>query len=608
MATSRAPAPRPGALFVTRLRRRCVVATVVALVVCGCTSDKGDPGGGAAPGKRPTGSASARTPSGSPAQGSPDGADWDAITSAGIRIVAPDGSTARAAAAPATGVEVTVDEVSSLLAQAHQGSGTPGTTLDGLGPSDIPMSALLAAYARGVDTPAAKLAAGLLAPQDLTHPQTVVFPELVPLLFASDMAHASGDQSAESLSLAAYHPLGGVCSDVTGALYKGIDAIFDALHVEPVNLPKTGLAFLDGLLQGLADMVVDGINFVVEAGRKLVIGLVEYTLGTVLDIVAKVAALAAMVANFGMLLSPVHVQVVTDKSSAPKGVAPDFVRVRATASAQVDIGLGKLEWPEWFEDCARVAGAPLPPLKPVGEKIDWSIASAAPDLLFDAGHPGSPETVLRDGGPGTAVATWELVTGTEPADAKGDQVSSVAVVKAVVERKQVAQLRETLVQLGAGLLTGNLPPIIRGYLHDALVGAGRAATEGFVKLLYASGWKAVEVTYHEPGGKPPGAGKHEVWQGTFASNVYPLSGTFVLDIQRTPSAFSGTLQVQGSDCLQGGTLRAQVHGEHVEFGLVVGGRDAVTFVGTLVGGTMSGRFSTGPDCGSDKGSWEASLR
>jgi hypothetical protein len=586
------------------VRRVVAVAVVVAVVACTAPSD--DP----APRDEPSADAVAPATEDAPKVfPAPEDADIvAAVTSAGIRIVAADGSTAYGAEAPATGVELTEDELSSLLAQAKDGSGTPGATLDGLAASKLPMSAFLAGYARGVDTPAAELAASLLEPQDLTHPQTVVFPALVTTLFASDLAHAVGDQAAASLTLSAYAPLSGLCSDVTGALYKGINAVFDALHVKQVNLPKTGVNFLDGLLQGFANLVVDGINYLVEVGRVLVVNLVRYSVSKVLSIVAKVAALAAMVGNFTMMLSPVHVKVETDKSTAAKGRVPDLVHVHATATAQVDIGLGTLEWPQWFEDCAHVAGVDLPPLKPVGEKIDWSILASEPDLLQDAGAPGSPDPVLLDGGPGKAVGSWELVTGTEPADADGDSVSSIAVVKAVVERSQVLKLRRALAELGAGLLTSDLPPVIGSYLRNALVGAAERATDGFVKLLFATGWKAVEVTYHEPGKKQKPKGRHEVWEGSWNSTQYDIAGTFRMDVTRTTNDMVGSLVVRGSDCIGSGSLDAEIHGSHIEFGLIEGGRAAISFSGTIDGGLMQGTYTSGVNCGNDTGPFQATLR
>ena len=92
--------------------------------------------------------------------------------------------------------------------------------------------------------------------------------------------------------MSAHHPVEGLCTDVTDALYKGINQIFDALHVEHLQLPQTGIAIVDGVFQGLADLFVDGVNYLIEAGRTLVIGIAHYTVAKVLAIVGKVAALA----------------------------------------------------------------------------------------------------------------------------------------------------------------------------------------------------------------------------------------------------------------------------------------------------------------------------
>src|SRR4051812_48706430 len=119
-----------------------------------------------------------------------------AVTSAGIRVVGADGSTAYGAVAPASGIEIGEEELAGLVAQGEAGSGTVGATLDALFDTEIPMSAFLAGYARGADTPAAHLAADLLEGQDLTHPDQVVFPALVSMVFAADLAHAAGAPDA----------------------------------------------------------------------------------------------------------------------------------------------------------------------------------------------------------------------------------------------------------------------------------------------------------------------------------------------------------------------------------------------------------------------------
>ena len=195
----------------------------------------------------------------------------------------------------------------------------------------------------------------------------------------------------------------------------------------------------------------------------------------------------------------------------------------------------------------------LPPLKPVGEQDPAGALSLPSRACCEtAGRP-APRCSAARRRARTAVGTWQLVTGTEPADAKGDQVSSLAVVKSVVERSQLAKLRNALAELGAGLLTDQLPPIIRGYLHDALVGAAKSATDGFVKLLNASGWTAVEVTYHDPGKKPKG--HREVWDGSWSSSRLPdprapsTSTSFV-----SVASMAGSLSVAGSPCVSAGLV------------------------------------------------------
>ena len=91
-------------------------------------------------------------------------------------------------------------------------------------------------------------------------------------------------------------------TDVADALYKGINQIFDALHVEHLQLPQTGIAIVDGVFQGLADLFVDGVNYLIEAGRTLVIGIAHYTVAKVLAIIGKVAALAGMIGNFAVAI------------------------------------------------------------------------------------------------------------------------------------------------------------------------------------------------------------------------------------------------------------------------------------------------------------------
>lgn len=585
-----------------RFLRLLIGALMVALIASGCTD------GGSEPGSMPG------TPSETPVvqlgDGPGDQVLIKAVTSAGIEITDADGASVHVAVEPATRISLTTEQVVAMSEEAEAGSGHLGSELDGLGRprTKIPFSALLVGYARGVDTPAAKLSRRWLAKQDLTHPDIVIFPTIVLLLFASDAAHAMGWRStANRVAPAFYVPAaaaaGGLCSEVTSSLYKGINAVFDALHINQVNVPKTGIAFLDGLLQGMADLVVAGVNVVIEAGRWLVIGLAKFSIGYVLEVVAKVAALAAMVGEFVAAIGPMRIKVEADPRTTQKTVPPAAENhVQVTVTASTDLGFGDLEWPSWFADCAKQAGAPLPPLKPVGEKIDW-IVDSAPGLV----RQGEKDKELSDGGPGKAVGHLDLVAGTEES-ADGTMVSRDAEVLVIVKRTQVAKLRDALVVAGAGLLTGNLPPFMKTYLNTALLGIGRSATDGLVALFNGHGRAFVTVEYHDPDErKPPKPkpGEHVVWQGTWASNKYDISGTFTLDVTMTPTAMEGNLSVHGSDCISAGTLTSEIDGSNVHFGLVKGGRALINFAGTLQSSSMSGTFVSGVDCGNDVGTWRA---
>ena len=529
----------------------------------------------------------------------------DGFTSTGIRVVSDTGATVHPAASPASGLDFTVEQATILQRQAENGTGTLGATLDTVAETPIPMSALLAAYARGVDTPGAKLAAEMLAPQDLTHPQDVVFPLAVLALFASDAAHAMGGASDLSLS-AAGSGEGGLCSAVTDAIYNGVNKLFDALHINQINMPKTGVAFFDGLFQGLADLVVGGINYVVEAVRTLVIKGIEWTVGQLLSLVADVAAVAAIVAEFGTAMSRLRLKVEADPEKVAKGVGGKGNPVKVTVEAKIDfVGDGAKEWPGWFENCAKVAGVDLPPLKPVDERVDWVVTEYQAGLIRESG--GTKDKTLKDGGPRTAIGQLDLVSGTEPTE-DGEEKEAGATVRVTVHRQQIERIRDILIDRATSLLTRRLPPLVSDLVHTAVSGGLKALTEGLMATFDETGAKAIAVTFHDQDKKKPPKvkpGTHEIWRGTWTSNVYEGSGSFTWDLVRNGTETTGSLSVSGSSCIQGGHIEAKIDGKSVEFGLVKGGRALISFRGTINGDSMSGVYVNGPECGNDAGTWSA---
>ena len=577
-----------------------MVVIVVALAVVACTAPSDDPAPRDEPGAEAVAPGTEDTPRSSPATGEPSADVVAAVTSAGIRIVASDGSTAYGAVAPASGIEVTEEQLAGLVSESEAHSGSMGATLDRMVPTDVPLSAFLVGYARGAHTPAALLAARSLEGQDLTHPQGVIFPALVPILFAADLAHAAGDPDAVALAPAAYDDEG-LCSGVTVAITRGINAVFDALHVNHVDLPKTGVGLLDDILQGMANLVVDGVNLVVEAGRVLVLGAAKFVIDEVLAIVAKVAAVAAMVGGFLQYVRKVNLSISFSPDQAEKGVEPNGNPVTATLKASTDLGFGKADWPDWFVNCAKEAGQALPPLKPLGEHVTWRLEG---EDLLKAGKPG--ETELGEGGEGIAMATWDLVTGTEAAGLTGEKVSATATVTAEVERTKVKELLASVVAMARSMLTGRLPAFIRKPLDAEIDKAAGSLLSGLVQAMNLSTSRRIEVSFHEPG-KPKPKKHRELWTGTWANPKFGSSGTFQMEVNRTSETMAGTLQVFGADCISSGHTIANVNGDQVTFGLVSGGIDTIRFTGVIKGLSVAGTWTAGEACGGWHGPWEATI-
>jgi hypothetical protein len=582
-------------------RRTIAVAVVVAVVACTAPSD--DPAPRDEPGTEAAAPGTEDATKALPAIADAPSADVvTAVTSAGIRIVAADGSTAYGAVAPASGIEVTEEQLAGLVAESEAHSGSLGATLDGVIPTEVPLSAFLVGYARGADTPAAHLASTMLEGQDLSHPDRVVFPALVPMLFAADLAHAAGDPAAVALAPSAYSS-GELCSSISASITRGINAVFDALHVNYANLPKTGIGLLDGILQGMADLVVTGVNIVVEAGRTLVLGVKKFLIDQVLAVVAKVAAIASMVAMFSGYVHKVNLEIDFGTDSVWKGVEPAAGNsVTATLTASTDYGYGPVDWPPEFEDCAKEAGVPLTPLKPLGEHVSWTL-DANPGLLMSS-RPGVD--TLGNGGPGLATATWNLVTGTEEPGLTGEGIEEKATVRASVERTKVKGLIQTMVAMAGHWLASPLPAFIRRPLEAAVTDGVNSLLKEFVKLMDLETSSKLIVMYHPPKKPPKPKGQHELWTGSWVNVGYGTSGTFDMDVRRSSDAMTGSIAIHNSDCVAYGQLDSTVNGDQVQFGAIQAGH-AITFQGEIKGDQVAGLWNIDKGCGGWSGTWQATI-
>lgn len=96
------------------------------------------------------------------------------------------------------------------------------------------------------------------------------------------------------------------------------------------------------------------------------------------------------------------------------------------------------------------------------------------------------------------------------------------------------------------------------------------------------------------------------WPGSWANTTPDSSkGSFTIEWMQSGSSLQGTISIQGTPCLDGGSIGGEVHGDTIEFGAVKG-QVLVKYTGTIKGDSMSGTYET--DCGNAEGTWEASKK
>ena len=233
---------------------------------------------------------------------------------------------------------------------------------------------------------------------------------------------------------------------MTKSIFDAVDRIFAKIHIPPGKVGDTGSSFLNGLLQGLTDVVVGGLNFVIDAAKTLIVDGIKFVLSQVLSIVAEVAAAAALVANIVSAVRPWTLKVTAKDPNTRKGVDPNKVYDQATAKAII---IGPTDdWPDWFVDCAAVAGVTLPSLLPVDAPVIWKVDSYVPsaNLMTESSAEIPKDTKLRKEG-NEVLAKIGLVTGTESDDQakNGDEQHGAVMVSATARRNQIEELRKTLV-------------------------------------------------------------------------------------------------------------------------------------------------------------------
>jgi hypothetical protein len=546
------------------------------------------------------------------------------LASAGIATYdSPGGAPIVAPSEPVSPVRLLQWQARNLALEAWAGNGLPGSRLDGLdsaSPSGAPtVSQWLAAYVSGAQTPGGDYAREIIGDQDLRASADVEFPQLVAVLFSSDVAtRLLRDPVPEATS----SPLSGapagpefelVASTACGSfgtfISEVIADVLKALHIPPPRIGDTGSDLLNQILQAGASLVVGFLNWAIEGIVKITIGAAKAALAPILNAIASVSSILAIASQVLGAIRPWSVRLIPELATFHGSVGG--ARSTDTVQAVVDLG-GLTEWPPELEACAGLVGVKLPPLKPIGAPVTWTVRSVPAGLAKDDHH---DDTLLNDPLGGKAELRLQAATETVQEHEHGQERTGLVDVSVDIRRNEFKDLKTVMVQLATGLLSG-LPDLVRGTAERLLKAPIDAVAEEIVKLVDEHGTVSVAVTSHGPPGPTPtpsfsipppiGGGLTGTWSG-IATSHFGDTAAFTVDLVQTGSQVTGDLHIPTAICNKEAKVSGTVNGSAITFGVVEGDTSS-TFTGTVSGTSMSGTWQSpaGPVCRSDYGTWEAS--
>ncbi len=405
---------------------------------------------------------------------------------------------------------------------------------------------MLAGWAKRARTPSARLARRLLGTVRWRRYRQVVFPSVVQLLFASDMAlHLRPHARRHAHGATAVAAAGGPCSAIEGFVTDQIDAFFASIGRIETDRATIDRLFGSGLLgdvvKGVADILSIGANAAVDAAHRIVIGGVKVATSAIASTIAGVASVVAAVNQIANAILPWAGRIQGAPNPVSKGVGsgvPGILTLTVTAPGST------LQWPAGIADCAGVLGITLPSLVPQGANVSWDVHNQDPAPLLVAG---SSQGRLDEHG----TSTLPFTTATEtPAEATGDPAIGAVVAVATVHRRDLDQLLDRITDdvfnLIPPLLRNLVAPRLRALLRPLIDSA--KARIGTVQDIQVAGVEAVR--YHTPreGGSGGGSGGRRTgafhvvirWPGA-PSAVPPLLDVHTCVGLRGP--WSGTLNM-----------------------------------------------------------------
>ena len=414
---------------------------------------------------------------------------------------------AEGATAPPTTSRPLEDRLAAGLTLAASNAGE-------LSSSIVPPSSILAGYLAATESPGADLARRYMSEVDPLTAELAIFPGLVPLLFAAEIARedatlndlgiSTRSAPAKYMSLAAPTSLycgdsatawsqftsgstsvegtlttsasvaaqSGPCSQVQSFIDNTLNAIFAALR------PSLGSSLPGQILGGV-------IDFLLASGKVAVRELLNTIIAPVLSVIRSVSAIVGTASIVVSTIRPWTV-IVTPRPIATRFSVGSEAPIIGDVLCKVDLG-GLDEWPPAISDCAAAGGVPLPSLRPEGAPVVWEVLGTQSGLVtpFDI-----PSVLLPD-----ATATLRYFTGNEDEEtARGEPVSGVVTFNVTVSRPQINELRDTLVNL----LFAQLPPLASQLLRPILGPQINNLLQRLVSLADSRGSRTLAVVFHTP--------------------------------------------------------------------------------------------------------------
>jgi hypothetical protein len=507
--------------FPTRIRVPIVLLAVLALTASACSSSAS--GSSPVTNTSPGSATSTATTLADPAIPVSSPAGVSTLASVGIGVYADAGQTvpidAVSASSTPNPIRLLDTQAQAMLLEAADGQGLLGATVDsivGTDPGMPPPSFLVAGWVTGSTSPRAMYAHTLMGEQPWKNAPAIVFPNLVLALYASDTAEfaslLSGTSDATAVptgSSPASAPNGqsgfrslaggqltlsrslvvGLCSKVQGFINGTVSALFDAIgHLAKPTPPADTSGFFGTFVAGVTagyGLAVGAVNGLIDVAHFLVQKLIGLVTQPVLGYIARIAGVLGTVSLVVSFLRPWTIRMDAAPPSTRKAIG-DEPGIAGAVTATVDLG-GYDEWPTDIADCALNAGVTLPPLKPVGAPIVWTLTQ--PDALAVA--TANVPTVLD----ANASAVYGYATTQESLEtSKGDPASGVMTIHASIRRPAVADAQQTI----TNLVFDQIPDLIRPILQPLLAPAIKTVLDKIASVLDSTADAQVTVDFHTP--------------------------------------------------------------------------------------------------------------